>query len=818
MNIAVKQNPLVIEGSGLDNELLLKSIDNTVLDGSLDSWKKVQVDDTPVIRTERAVLAAESWKASRGEDIQIRRARLLANILENLTPQIQPWQLLAGSESQDIFGVHPDVDLCTTITTDAMTSEFLPIGSPEVAGIISEEERQILLQCVEVFRGDSVFEHVESAWLATFGTNPMNWVSTLHYMGKPGPYVRGPIQFEKIIKQGLRALIDEASAKIEEFKASSEADIDKLYFWESVIIVNEALITYAHRHADHAEALALTCDDEQRREDLLAMAEVCRHVPEHPARSMQEGMQTAMFMLLAVKLETPHLPGDSGRMDQYLWDLYKADINEGRLDQQRAVNLFDSYLAFRGGVTSLNDPNFIDMQQTVTQLNLITLGGVDRSGNGADNALTYLFLHAAGLLALPEPHLTLRWHRQTPRNIMRKGHETSVLVGGNPQFVNDEPVLEYWAARGVPQENINDQSGIGCLPPLASNVGYIQLGVVSQAKNLELILHNGHDQLFDAPIGLQTGDPREFETFEQLLEAHKKQHEFWIARLTRMHRISYSIENKFVRTPFFSSVHEDCMELGRDLAFRDLPHFYHFMNDRGCIDAADSLIAIKRLVFEQKLLTMDELITALDSDFEGKRGEEIRQLCLAQDKYGNDIDEVDTLAGALGAFGGAAIRSHCMPDGKPIETDRPGVSWHYFGGAVTAALPNGRKAREPLNDATLSPMRGQDKDGPTTVFRSAIKAGFRESLYNVLNQRISPSAVKSAETMDKLVGLTQAYMENGGMHVQYNIVDTATMRKAQEVPEENKDLVVRIGGFSAYFVQLTREMQDDVIMRNEQDV
>jgi formate C-acetyltransferase len=215
---------------------------------------------------------------------------------------------------------------------------------------------------------------------------------------------------------------------------------------------------------------------------------------------------------------------------------------------------------------------------------------------------------------------------------------------------------------------------------------------------------------------------------------------------------------------------------------------------------------------------MAELIDALDDDFEGERGEEIRQLCLAAPKYGNDIDEVDRLAGELGAFGGRTIQSHKMPTGEPIEIERPGVSWHYFGGAMTAALPNGRKAREPLNDATLSPMRGQDKQGPTTVFRSVIKAGFRESLYNVLNQRISPSAVRSPESMGKLVSLTQAYMENGGMHVQYNIVDTETMRRAQQTPEEYKDLVVRIGGFSAYFVQLTKSMQDDVIMRNEQGV
>ncbi|MBW2271435.1 MAG: hypothetical protein JRH16_23015, partial [Deltaproteobacteria bacterium] len=386
------------------------------------------------------------------------------------------------------------------------------------------------------------------------------------------------------------------------------------------------------------------------------------------------------------------------------------------------------------------------------------------------------------------------------------------------QFVNDGRVEEFWTSRGVPVEKARDQSGLGCLPPLAPGTTYYNIGCVSHAKTLELTLHNGRDQLLDELIGLETGDPLEFESFEQLYAAYRAQYEFWVARLARMARISYGVENKYIRTPFFSSIFDGCVERGRDLAFRDGPGCHHFINDRATIDGADCLIAIKKLVFEEKKLTLVELIEALDSDFSGDRGEEIRQWCLAAPKYGNDVDEVDRLAGELGALGGRTIGSHVMPNGLPIEIGRPGVSWHYFAGAKTAATPNGRKSREPLNDGTLSPMRGQDKHGPTAVYRSVIKAGFRESLYNTLNQRVPPSAVKSPETMEKLVGLTQRYMENGGMHTQYNIVDTETMLRAQQAPEEHKDLVVRIGGFSAYFVQLTKAMQDDVIMRTEQGV
>jgi formate C-acetyltransferase len=646
----------------------------------------------------------------------------------------------------------------------------------------------------------------------------VEWFSALQFLGKPGPFFKGPVQLEKIVKKGLRCIIDEAKDKVAEFKASLETDIDKLYFWQSVVIVLEAMIVFAHRHAEHASSLAADEPDPQRRAELQRIAQACRRVPEHPARTMHEGFQAVVLTLLGIKLETPHLPGDSGRMDQYLWDLFKSDYEQGSITLQLAGDLFASYLAIRACVTSLNEASFIDMSQTVTELNLITLGGVDRAGRGADNVLTYLFLQVAGLIRLPEPHLTLRWHPETPQSIMRKAHETSLKVAGNPQFVSDGPVEQYWTARGVPVEKARDQSGIGCLPPLAPATTYYNIGCVSHAKSLELTLHNGHDPLLARPFGLETGDPLEFESFDQLYAAYRAQHEFWVARLARMARISYHVENKYIRKPFFSSIFDGCVERGRDLSFRDAPGCHDFINDRATIDAADSLMAIKKLVFDEKKLSMAELIGALDSSFAGVRGEEIRQWCLAAPKYGNDSDEVDELAGELGAFGGRTIRSHTMPNGSPIETGRPGVSWHYFAGGKTGALPNGRRAREPLNDGSLSPMRGQDRYGPTAVFRSVLRAGFRESLFNTLNQRVSPTAVRTPETMDKLLSLTRTYMKHGGMHVQYNIVDTETMRRAQETPEEYRDLVVRIGGFSAYFVLLTKEMQDDVIMRTEQAV
>ncbi len=816
----IETAPTSVRGGGLDNADVLRQIDQVTLSDRLMQWKADSLEARPVVCAERAEAVARSWRASEGKDLQIRRALLLAHIFETIPVHIHDWQQLAGAESEHIYGSHPDIEICPKIVLDAMSGDdlSLPIGSPVVSGGVSPEDRKKLVEIANDFKHQAVTAHVYKAWKEALDTNPMVYMPSAAMLFTPGPYLRGPLQFDAILKRGLRHLIDEAKEKITEFKANQDADIEKLYFWQSLVIVYEGVITYARRHADHARQLAEKTADPDRRRELLEIASTCERVPEHPARTMQEGVQMVVFLLLGIKLETPHLPGDSGRMDQYLWALFKNDYDAGRLTLQKAAELFGCFLSFRGSVIALYDAHNQDCQQTVVQLNLITLGGVDRAGNGADNLLTYLFLHVGGLLALPEPHLTMRWHPDTPESVWRKAHEVSLRVGGNPQFVNDQLIEEYWTARDLPIEDIRDQSGIGCLPPLAQGVPYYVIGAVNQAKILELVLHNGVDPLSGINVGADTGDPTRLESFEQLLAAHKAQYKVCADRLAWLAKIASVTEPKFFRIPFFSGLMAGCLEHGHDLMFKDHPNFMTMADDRACIDAADSLMAIKKVVFEHKRISMAELIEAIDSNFDGARGEEIRQLLLAAPKYGNDIDEVDRLAGELGALGGEVFRAHIMPNGKPIGIERPGVSWHYFAGKLTDALPNGRRAKEPLNDATLSPMRGQDRHGPTGVFRSVFKAGFRESLYNVLNQRISPSAVNSRESMGKLCHLTRSYMQHGGIHVQYNIVDTETMRRAQEKPDEHKDLVVRIGGFSAYFVQLTKEVQDDVIMRNEQAV
>jgi formate C-acetyltransferase len=338
------------------------------------------------------------------------------------------------------------------------------------------------------------------------------------------------------------------------------------------------------------------------------------------------------------------------------------------------------------------------------------------------------------------------------------------------------------------------------------------------AALLHQALHNGMD-INGRRTGLETGDPRGFKSFEELYEAFLRQHRFLTHRIFRLAAIARKEQQKHMRLPFLSAVGvQSCMDKGRDIVDPDPETSMFGISDRAIIDVADSLIAVKKLVFEEKRLTMAELLDALDSDFAGEKGEEIRRMCLAQPKFGNDIAEVDLLAGKISEDSARIIRDYDNAPFRNYMIAREGLAWHYFGGLGVGALPNGRKALEPLNDGALSPMRGADKKGPTAVLRSAIAAGFRESHASVLNQKFSAAILRSEESVGKLAAYTNAFMSGGGTHIHYNMVDPNDLRDAKIHPENHRDLIVRIGGFSAYFTQLSPDIQDDVINRSEHNL
>jgi len=804
------------------DEVILKRIDNLQLGERLAQLKDAMFSAPRIISVDRARLAMESWKETEGEDIELRRAKLFKKVLEGVPIAIYDFDILVGRETEHLIGAPVFVD---------ETGDCIPglwnegDNLSRAMEFQSKEDRDVLRKCSRFFAGKTAPDHVKDAWYSVVGT----WAQDItEAKGSdptpdsgyfPGITCRG--MWEKVLSKGMRGLIEEAEGGLQRFNEMKETDINKLYFWQSAIIVCEAMINYARRYAELARRKADEETDPKRRSELIEIAEICEHVPENPARTFHEALQCMNFIMVGRGLEAMY-PLLVGRIDQYLRPYFEKDLREERLTLERAAELLGSALILWGmKVVVPVGQTQQETHQFSYSINSINIGGVDRNGKDASNALSYLLLHMIGLIKLSSPTVLLNWHSQIPHKLLLKALETNTKTkGGIPLFENSDHVVASFLNHGISIEDARDWYGQGCVTPIlptkVDHNGSEGKGAVNVALILDLTLHRGISQITGKKVGIDVGDPRDFETFEDLYEAFKKQYKFVVNRVLWLGTLAQSIEPKYLRFPFNSCITgPGCMEKGQDILITDSDHSYG-ISDRAIVDTADSLTAIKKLVFDDGKLTMDELLNALDNNFEGERGEEIRQMCLAAPKFGNDIDEADLMVREVGEFSGSVIMSYINPYDVPCKISREGLSWHYFGGLGVGALSNGRKAKEPLNDGSISPMRGMDKLGPTGVIRSVLKAGFKESYASCLNQKFSGTVMQSPESREKLAVLIDTFFTNGGQHIQFNMVDTEELLDAKAHPEKHRDLVVRVGGFSAYFVMLSPEIQDDIIYRSTQ--
>jgi formate C-acetyltransferase len=806
-------------------EVLLEQIDNLQLSQRLFRLKDAMFSAPRIISVDRARLAMESWRETEGEDIELRRAKLFKKVLEGVPIGIHDFDIIVGRETEHLIGAPVFVDE-TGDSIPGLWSEGDGLSRGMIfQGTTPAAAKNQLRECSRFFAGKTAPDHVKDAWYTIMGTWPQDITEAKGSDPTPDsgyfPGITNRALWEKVLAKGMRGLIEEAEAGLQRFKEMKETDVNKLYFWQAAIIVCEAMVHYAGRYAELARRQAAAEADPQRRGELIEIAVICEHVPENPARTFHEAIQCMNFIMVGRGLEAMY-PLLIGRIDQYLGPYFEKDIREGRLTLARAGELLGAALTLWGmKVVVPVGQTQLETHQFSYSINSVNIGGVDRHGKDASNALSYLLLHMIGLIRLSSPTVLLNWHSQIPRRLLLKGLETNLKTkGGIPLFENSDHVVASFVNDGIPVEEAREWYGQGCVTPVlptkVDHNGSEGKGAVNVALILDLALHRGVSQTTGKQVGIDTGDPRRFKTFEDLYRAFEQQYKFIVNRVLWLGTLAQTIEPQYLRFPFNSCITGPaCLEKGQDILVTDSDHSYG-ISDRAIVDTADSLTAIKKLVFDGNNLTMDELMEALDTNFEGERGEENRQMCLAAPKFGNDIDEADLMVRDVGMFSGGVIRSYKNPFGVPCKISREGLSWHYFGGLGVGALPNGRKAKEPLNDGSISPMRGMDRLGPTGVIRSVLKAGFKESYASCLNQKFSASVMQSPESREKLAILTDTFFRNGGQHIQFNMVDTKELLDARAHPEKHRELVVRVGGFSAYFVMLSPEIQDDIIYRSTQ--
>ena len=804
---------------------LLEKIDGLALSQRNQSWRAAMKAAGWQVYADREKWTVQSWRETAGQDIQLRRAKLLACVLDNLEIKIHPFDEIVGRPTPGVIGCATAIDVCGDYIPDIWRDDGAIRATLDASAVLDPADKEILRESARLF-GPAAFPKMASAaWEALVG----DWAKQAEAAKLKDPGLDSGItgqststlNWPKLLRVGLRGYLEEARARKADYLAHQGRDVNKVYFWDSAVIVLEAVIRHARRYGDLADSMAARAEDPAEQARLREIAAVCRYVPENPPRSFHEALQAMQLCNLAKMLENPcQNNAHWGRADQYLYPFFQADLEKG-VPLEKLASLLADLIGRWGTQTYVSNSTQKESHQVNFGINNVMLGGLNARNEDCCNELSYLFLHLVGKLCLSSPTVGLRWNRHTPDWMMRKAIRTNLETkGGIPLFESDEAIIGSYVRDGIPFAEAVEWGGLGCvypcIPTRAEHYGAEGVAAVNLAGVLHLTLHNGLD-IHGAQTGPQTGDPRDFTSFEALYGAFLTQHRALSHRVMWLGGVARDTEGQYFRTPLLSVLGiEASMTLGQDLLNAHPDYSLFGISDRAIVDAADSLTAIDRLVFQSKTLTMAALLEALDSDFSGPEGEALRQLCLRQPKYGNDDPEADEMVRRVSRDSAAIIRDYDNAPFRPYMISREGLAWHYFGGLGVGALPNGRKALEPLNDGSLSPMRGADKSGPTAVIRSACSAGFGEVCYAaVLNQKFTSALLGSEESVEKLIAYTNAYMKAGGSHIQYNILDSAQLRDAQQHPADYGDLIVRIGGFSAYFTQLSEAIQDDVIYRSE---
>jgi pyruvate formate-lyase/glycerol dehydratase family glycyl radical enzyme len=771
----------------------------------------------------RSRLATESWKETEGYPLTLRRAKSFQKIMEGNPVAIWDDELIVGSQSEFLRGAGPPTDFAPNITFKIAGEVKPTTGSKVVFALLSDKDRDSLREDAEYWKVRSPVDAGLKLIFEAVGENDSTYqdIAASGAIAFWGERIKGNmnIDYGKAIALGFNGIIKEAEEECEKAKnLNSDGDYEKIEFLKAGIICCEAVITFAKKYAALAREMAGKEKNPKRKAELREIAKTCEWVPANPARTFREALQSFWLTHLAANLEGADYAETPGRLDQYLYPYYEKDIEEGRITCQDAAELMGCMWVKLNEMECVRG-EFIQKYSQSSQNQHITISGVNEDGLDATNELSFIILEVARKLRLPQSSIYIRWHKDISEEFMVKAAETNRDHGaGIPAFLNDNGSIFKFLNQGIPLKEARNWCAIGCVAPILSHcTGSPYSGTIlfNKSKIFELTLNNGFDPRTKKQVGPKTGDPRDFKSYEELYSAFLEQYKYFTEKAIRFMRAIGSSIKTFSSFPYCSMLTDDCIKRGKGI-YQGGPRHQAEISvlDSGLQNVADSLSAMKKLVFEEKKITMDELLGALAVDFKGK--EELRQLLLSAPCYGNDNDYPDNIFNAVSWDTGKILTDYHYYSGLPTVLFRGGATQHFWCGQTVGALPDGRKGYEPVADAVLSPSQGKDVKGPTAIMLSATKMNHLEhAMASLHNVKISPSVLQTKEGINKFLALIKTYFERGGWHLQFNLMGQEVLIEAQKHPEKYRDLVVRVAGYSAFFIDLSPEVQNDIIRRTE---
>jgi len=767
----------------------------------------------PRICIERAKYYTESMKKTEGRPMIIRQAMALAYVLDKISVNIFPDELVVGTLVSDPPGA--------IVYPEGVGLSILP----EIPGVrnrklcpldITDEDARILREEIAPYWMNKTLQAYGTSIMPK-KTNELFWLASIFVLTEIAGISHVAINYPRLLKTGFKGILELVNEKVrrfEEIKDYAPEDIEKAQFYKAAKIAAQAVIKFGKRYAAKAEEFADKENNEDRKEELLEIAKICKKVPENPPETFHEALQFVWLTQVALHQENYEQAISMGRVDQYLYPYYVKDLEKGTLNRDKAVELVACFLIKANELVPLF--NSLVMEYFAGQpINMsITLGGTDENGNDAVNELTYVFLDAAKLVKMRQPNIHVRIHKNTSPQFLKYIAEYVKSGINNIALFGDEVIIKALKRLNVLEKEARNYSTIGCVEfaPFGNSFTSSDAALFNIAICLELALNNGYSLMLRRKIGPETGDPRNFKTIEDVIEAFRKQVAYFVKHMC-IGCNCLEIANQIIKpTPLLSICINGPLEQGKDVTLGSAKYNFIGVQMVGLADVADSLAAIDKLVFKEKKITMEELLEALKTSFKDR--EDLRQMLLNEaPKYGNDDDEADKFARIVAQIYSEEVMKHrnvrggvFIPGAYPMTTFVP------FGRFV-GALPSGRKAKEPLSNG-VSPASGSERKGLTASMRSVTKVNY--SLYpNGVSYTVTlpPDLFSGSEGTEKLAALIKTYFEMDGMHMHFNVVDVETLIEAQKNPEKYRDLIVRVAGWSAYFVELTKDVQDQIIQR-----
>ena len=807
----------------------------------------------PVIESARAKLITESYKETEGEPIITRRAKAFAHILHNIPIIIRDNELIVGSSTIAPRGcqtfpefsyewLEAELDTVATRTADPFE--------------IAEETKAELKEADKYWKGKTTSE------LATSYMAPEAIKAIEHNIFTPGNYFYNgvghvTVKYWEVLETGFEGIMEKAQKELDGCSVGDGNYARKSHFLEAVILSCKAVIDYAGRYAKLAQEIAAQTSDPVRKQELLVIAENCSRVPAKGAQNFYEACQSFWFVQQLLQMESSGHSISPGRFDQYMYPYYKKDMEAGTITREFAQELMDCIWVKLNDLNKCRDAASAEGFAGYSLFQNLIAGGQNKEGEDVTNDLSVMCIQASMHVHLPAPSLSVRVWNGSPHEFLIKAAELTRTGIGLPAYYNDEVIIPALQNRGLSLEDAREYNIIGCVEPqkAGKTEGWHDAAFFNMCRPLELVFSNGMDK--GEMVGIPTGDVTQMKTFDEFFDAYKKQMEYCISLLVNADNAIDVAHAERCPLPFLSCMIDDCLKEGKSV--QEGGAVYNFTGPQGfgIANMADGLFAIRKLVYEDKKVSMKELKEALAWNYdkgldaqsagdmtemimkamqkagrnvdastaEGllktfmgmkQRFKEIHDMIDEVPKFGNDIPEVDYFAREVAYTYSKPLQKYNNPRGGKFQAGLYPVSANVPLGGQTGATPDGRYAHTPVADG-VSPSAGKDVKGPTAAATSVSRLDhFIVSNGTLFNQKFHPSALSGREGLEKFVALIRGYFDQKGMHMQFNVVDRQTLLDAQEHPEKYKHLVVRVAGYSALFTTLSRSLQDDIIRRTEQ--